>query len=241
MVMDKDLVWRLIAANHPEMKRENFPVDDPYMFMEIVVNNCCRFTAQPGMRVLDIGANIGVFTTLCALAGAVVVAVEPHPGARAQLEETLRRNHIENKVKIFPFAVNSYNGKCNYHPTTTTGTNIEHTWISYNGSINTSEAAIEEQIPCWALSTFIVDQQWDCVKMDIEGAEFDILLNTSAEIFKRIDYLTVELHNGWASLEKYKALIAKLSASFDIDGLYEPDPEFAGETRLVSVFATRVK
>jgi len=239
-MLDKDKVWQLVEECHPEMKRDNFPVDDPYMFLEIVVRNCYRFTAKPGMKVLDIGANIGVFTALCALNGAEVVAVEPHPGARDILAETLRRNQIEGKVHVLPVAVATYDGLCDYHGTEDSTSNPqERTWTTYNGSVNNPDVVVVQQTECVSFHELVAYTQWDCVKMDIEGAEFDILIDAPPEAFERIDYLTLELHNGWASREKYDALIEKLEESFTLDGFFEPIVDEG--VRYVSIFGTRTR
>jgi hypothetical protein len=77
------------------------------------------------------------------------------------------------------------------------------------------------------------------VKMDIEGAEFEILTNAYPLSFKKMKFLSVELHNKWADKLAYDALIEKLSRFFVLDGEMDGSPEFSKEGRYISIFATR--
>lgn len=53
---------------------------------------------QPGDHVLDVGANLGVFSTLALAAGDRVTAVEPHPETAERLGENLARNGSRGAV-----------------------------------------------------------------------------------------------------------------------------------------------
>src|ERR1043166_472285 len=162
----KEWVWQEIGRTHPEFKRENFPVDDPYALHEIVVRNCYQYTPKYGDKVMDIGANIGIFTALCALNGCDVVAVEPNPAAFQVLGETISRNGLWNRVARFNLAVWTYTGECSYHPSVTLPSGDLQTWTSYNGAVNTPGAGPEEKISCIEFAAALGKQEWDCVKMD---------------------------------------------------------------------------
>lgn len=234
----KQWVWDQIKLFHPEVVRENFPEDDPFMLSEIVVRNCYRYRASPGQLVMDIGANIGVFTALCALGGSRVVAYEPNTPAREVLKETLKRNCIEGLVTVSDRAVWVRSGTCGYHGLASPPSGKDQTWTSYNGAVNTPGVDLVET-PCISLAEAVGDEQWDCVKMDIEGAEFEILLQASDETLSHINYLTLELHNGWADKRLYTALFERLVRSFVVGGVSDGDPRFAGENRLISAYCER--
>lgn len=59
-----------------------------------------RFVAdlQPSDHVLDVGANLGVFSTLAVAAGDRVTAVEPHPETAQRLGKNLARNAASGAV-----------------------------------------------------------------------------------------------------------------------------------------------
>ena len=52
----------------------------------------------------------------------------------------------------------------------------------------------------------------DFLKMDCEGAEFEIILNTSTEVLKKIKKISIEIHEDMVT-HKIEELITKLSKS----------------------------
>jgi len=245
-----DWVWAQIARLHPEFKREHWAGhEDPYMLHEHVNNNTCGFTAWPGARVMDIGANIGVFTALCALNGARVIAYEPNRFAFRILLEQIRRIGIEERVTAInapvwtrtkPVCFQEAKG---YMPTAT--------WDVLNGLVLTGaigerevfsdDGAFIKEFSADAVSfdDAVGNEEWDCVKMDIEGAEYPVLLAASDDAMRRVKFLTVELHPNWADKALYDRLIAKLERTHILAGVREGDPKFAGENRWQAIFATR--
>ena len=231
----KNWVWEQVQLLNPEFKRENFSVDDPYMLHEIVARNCYRYKPLIGDRVLDLGANIGIFTALCALNGCTVVAYEPNQAAFKVLQDTIQRNRlhsVEARNKVV--WVNS--NYCKFLSSVTPPTGDLQTWTSYNGAI---DDVGEEMMPCDSFEEIMDDKYWDCVKMDIEGAEFEILMSTPDKSFHNISYLTIELHNGWADKRMHDCLIRRLQHNFTVTGVKDGDPRFAGEDRWISLFCKR--
>jgi FkbM family methyltransferase len=60
-------------------------------------------TVRAGSVFVDVGANIGFFTVLaarCASPGGFVLAFEPHPGARAQLQQLVAMNGLDHVVTV---------------------------------------------------------------------------------------------------------------------------------------------
>jgi len=232
--------WNEIARVHPEIKPHFFSFDDPYMISEIVARDTYRFRAKPGDRVMDIGANVGVFTTLCAVNGAQVTAYEPHPEAYLILLDTIQRSGIQDRVIPKQMAVWTHSGQCAYHPGKTPAhSHPGQTWDSYNGAVVWPDNSGPANMACVSFEDAIGLEDWDCVKMDIEGAEFELLLTAPLEALLRIKYLTLELHNGWAEKPAYDALIELLGKFFKLEGTPDGDPRFAGEDRFISVYATR--
>jgi hypothetical protein len=55
--------------------------------------------------------------------------------------------------------------------------------------------------------------EWDCVKMDIEGAEFEVILAAPHEALRRVKFMYVEFHS-WAARTLYEQTMNKLHELF---------------------------
>ena len=78
---------------------------DPY---ERAVTDALVTALRPGDAFIDIGANIGYFSTLGALVVGTagrVVSFEPHPDARAALQAMAERNGVAAVIEIVPVAL----------------------------------------------------------------------------------------------------------------------------------------
>jgi FkbM family methyltransferase len=163
--------------------------------------------------VLDIGANSGLFSLLCADKGVKkVYAFEPNK------ESLINLNSVTNNlnVEIIDKAVYTKDEDLKFYidPTNTTIGSLskEHLQIHSN--------SLEEVIvPAISLKTFIKQNKIDkisLVKMDIEGAEYEIIDGLEDEVFNIIDGFLIEYHDN--DNQKVEKLINKLiSKGFDID------------------------
>jgi hypothetical protein len=66
------------------------------LFRRVGRRTAKRTVEDPGLE--SRGANIGIFTMLCALNGEHVVAYEPNLAAYNMMLETIRRNKLEGSV-----------------------------------------------------------------------------------------------------------------------------------------------
>ena len=71
---------------------------------------CLRYL-RPGDHFVDVGANVGVFSTLVGtrIPGVRITAVEPFPPVRADLQANLALNHLE--VTVVESAVSDAAGR----------------------------------------------------------------------------------------------------------------------------------
>lgn len=147
---------------------------------------------QPGRPVvLDLGANIGLFSLVAARThpGAEVVAYEPAPAngrmfelnrlANESLAEriTLRREGVGGTTRTVSFT---------YDPG-----NPQASGMFYA----TGQAGLPVQIRAFTEVLASVSGPVALVKMDIEGAEYEILEQTPAEAWKEVQAVTVEIHD----------------------------------------------
>lgn len=240
-----DWAWERINATHPEFRREHWPPEwnDPYQIYEIVVNNVCGYVPKTGAQVMDIGANFGVFTAYCALAGCDVTSYEPHPVAFDMLKTTINRVGIQSRVNPINLAV--WKSADHLSFMSNSGHEQGMPWIWSNGSLVVDGVMCPPQreilqVATISLADAVAEKpEWDCVKMDIEGAEFDVLLDAPIETLKKIKYLTIEIHNGQANKQKHDEMARKLETVFSLSGTRDGSPEFSPENRWISLFATR--
>lgn len=133
-----------------------------------------RTQLQPGMTVIDVGANVGVYTFSAAKrvgATGKVIAVEPFSGCVRCLEETCHINQL-SWVKIYAGAASERRGKAflSIH----TASELNEVII---GNITTKSGQMEE-ISCFTLDSLIEQEnltQLDWLKIDAEGHEMQIL------------------------------------------------------------------
>ena len=133
---------------------------------------------RPGMNVLDIGANIGWYTMLSAsLVGpsGSVTAIEPNPESAKLLEASRRANSFDN-VTVLQVAAGREAGLLVLHG-------------SYGDAMTLAApadaAALTDAttVPSFKLDDLIPhDKKIDLVKIDVQGAEYNALLGTSALI-----------------------------------------------------------
>lgn len=152
---------------------------------------------QDGWTVVDIGAGLGDYSILAAhhFPNNQVYAFEPFKESFTLLERNLTTNHINN-VQIFQQAVGR------------TGALIldlsggEPLQIqSRQAQAEVGNAQKERTIEVTSLSlneVFVQNgiRRCDLLKMDCEGAEYDILLNAKPEAIERIQHLVLEYHEG---------------------------------------------
>jgi FkbM family methyltransferase len=137
----------------------------------------CKREIQPGMRVLDVGANIGYFTLLFArLVGPTghVYAFEPEPRNFDLLQRNIARNGYTN-ITAVPKAVSRASGSQQLYKSPD---NLGDHRLAYGAAgreaVDVSVVALDEYFPAEARVDFI--------KVDIQGAECGALHGARALI-----------------------------------------------------------
>jgi FkbM family methyltransferase len=136
----------------------------------------------PAPLVLDIGANQGDFTrAMVQKFGCSVQALEPNPNLYADLQGsaipgvTLHNVALADTHGPRPFAL------------------MENTEYSHFSATGDSSIQVEA-VTLGELVSQIQKASIDLVKMDIEGAELDILEKLPLEVMQRFRQITVEFH-----------------------------------------------
>ncbi len=143
-----------------------------------------RFLPRPGWLVVDVGANIGVFTALAATRGARVHAFEPNPGPYDRLLRTVRANKLHANVAARPVAVGARRGWA---------TLTSHEASTPLGTIMTAGAGLPVLVV--TLDEELADvPHIDLLKIDTEGSEADILRG-APQVLRRTDRAMIEYHS----------------------------------------------
>lgn len=124
-----------------------------------------------GDVVFDLGANVGFYTLLAAAkvgdAGRVI-AFEPLPDNVRRIHQHLRLNHVKN-VRVMEGAVGLRNGTARFEPHASNAMGK----ISTKGSVDVSLFSLD------ALTDSKTIPDPALMKVDVEGAEFDVLRGAS--------------------------------------------------------------
>ena len=145
---------------------------------------------KPSMNVLDVGADIGYYTLLFAkLVGAKgnVYAFEPIPKAKQYLDKNVELNELKN-VSTFGFALFDDAGMaCLEDPFNKSKINPQKKRLSKN----------DIQVEMKVFDGWRSEESTNCVdfiKLDVEGAEMNILRGMRETIKRDRPEILVELH-----------------------------------------------
>jgi FkbM family methyltransferase len=134
---------------------------------------------KPGMTVIDVGANVGVYTFSAAQrvgSQGKVLAVEPFSGCVRCLEETCRINQF-SWVKICAGAASDRVGSARLSLSTSSELNE---LVANDASVSMESGAFEE-VACFTLDSLREQehlQQVDILKIDAEGHELAVLMGS---------------------------------------------------------------
>ena len=149
-------------------------------------------TVKLGMTVIDIGAHIGYYTLLfakCVGPKGRVVAFEPLPVNFELLKRNIQLNELPY-VQTFSQAVYSRNEEIIL-------TVPDELPYSGDASIYHGRGTKQFRVPAIALDTFCDSSglRPDIVKMDVEGAEYDVFMGAKKTIGRFRPKLLIELHH----------------------------------------------
>lgn len=164
-------------------------------YAEVVIEDCYGIfgyakRANPQV-IVDVGANLGVFSKLCSLLfpQADIYAYEPNPSALEWLEQ----NAVGTRIQVMASAVGQTSGMVKLD--TSCDSTIGQ--ISENGNL---------PVQCVAAASVAAGRQIDLLKMDCEGSEWSILQDLT--LLGRTTACCLEYHlDGNHSLEELRGLI----------------------------------
>lgn len=196
-------------------------------------------TAKPGMHLIDIGAHLGLFSTVSSqLVGpsGKIVCFEPTPGTFAILKETLRMNGCAN-VTAVQGAVSSSVGTATFYVSQTAGCNANSLVKGGMGA-----AAEGYEVKLYTIDSVTAEHalQPAIIKIDAEGAEYDVLRGGVTTFRQFRPKLILGLHPAFIkekgdTLEGIWELLAGCGYQVEMEGRMIGRDEFCSQTLLFDV------
>jgi FkbM family methyltransferase len=162
-----------------------------YLFEEIFINGVYRFQADNERpTIFDCGSNIGMsilfFKTL--YCSARIVGFEPDPVTFARLKENIEKNALSDVV-VHQCALSDEEGQTDFF------TSDDEEGSLVMSTLNERISGRKISVPSRRLSSFITGPI-DLLKMDIEGAEEQVLRELAAsEKLRMIKQMHIEYHH----------------------------------------------
>jgi FkbM family methyltransferase len=168
--------------------------DDHYILSEICVHDIYTpkgFELNEGDVVLDIGSHIGIFSIYASKKKAKVYSFEPTKANYDRLTSNIEKNNLNN-VSLFNLAVSDKKGQASFFVCNEKKFNARHSLYDpgkKSKKIIIQTTTLKEILKENKLSKI------DFLKLDCEGAEYDILFNCPKEILSKIGKISMEFHD----------------------------------------------
>lgn len=161
-----------------------------------IVSEISRVVAESQRRTLvDVGANIGLVSlaVLAAVPDATIFAFEPGPHQQRLLAETIRRNGLEERLRLSPLALSNEAGRAAFMVHST-----RH--AAGDGLRDTGRSGRARHV---TVRTETLDRWWDAngrpavdvMKLDTEGSELWILQGARRLLERDRPVLFLEIHD----------------------------------------------
>ena len=168
---------------------------DPVVYVEIFKYNVYQIFEHDikNANILDVGGQYGMFTNFCGQYGPKqIIAVEANPYNYLKFIKYTRDLPF---VKAINAAVSTKENEL-----VTIDNNGGLSTVG-NGNINVATITLDTLIDCFPSGEDII------LKMDIEGAEYDVLFNLSHEKLRRFNIIGIEVHQTPTSKYKFGHMI----------------------------------
>lgn len=153
--------------------------------------------------VLDIGGHIGCFSVAVAQAapGARVHSYEASPATADWLSRNVAANDLADRVTAHHVAIADHRGTLEFAD--------NDGGSSLNGLTAPTDSTRRVQVPCITFADAVAEAggRVDVVKIDTEGAEYDMVLTSDPAAWATVQRLVLEYHDvpghDWAELRTF--------------------------------------
>ncbi len=178
-----------------EDRKVIFPHPDARFVDEIVVEGC--YTSSAGFEiakndtVIDLGANIGIFTILAGIKAREgrVIALEPEKQNYQFLCENIRSNSLSN-IEPYQLAISNIDGLLDLHVANPGNNTILE---EHQGKLTKGTQKVEAISMRGLIAKFHL-HEINFLKIDVEGAEFQIFQDDGW--LEQVQKIAMEVHPG---------------------------------------------
>lgn len=225
---------RIDTPNRPGARVPVYEIfaDDSYRF-EWFLGPLLRRPIQ----VLDIGGHVGTFT--CRLTqlhpSASVTAFEPSATTAEYLRRNVRNNGVDGRVTVVESALAATTGQATFDDN---GAGSGLNGLVATGNKSGTGVATEVRTISFDEAVTSAAAPIDVVKIDCEGGEYDLVLNSDPESWTSIQRVVIEHHpvtgHSWAELRDWFATVGLIVQDEDFVGKHgcvwlsrDPLPQFS--------------
>jgi FkbM family methyltransferase len=188
LIKDKYVTYNF--RNGQKVKTRAGTIDGTIIFENFIYNvyNPEGFELKKGDVVVDVGAHIGTFSIFASKLASKVYSFEPIGENFSLLQENIEMNKADN-VYPFKMAVSKQNGETELF--INDKNNAAHSSYMHKESkkVIVKTISFEDFVKSNNVSKI------DFLKMDCEGAEYDIFFNCPKNILSMIGKISMECHN----------------------------------------------
>ncbi len=183
---------------------------DPEMINDMAEENII------GKTIFDVGAFIGLSSLVFSKISdkSKIICFEPNPYNRERIKANFEKNkEFSKNIKMYPYALSNKNENVNMFlskiiegPSSTSRITGSHSTISNENLPDCFENIVVESK---TLDSFVIEEKIhpDVMKIDIEGAEYMLLLGGLNTLKKYHPLLYIELHSEYCALKCSELLI----------------------------------
>lgn len=146
-----------------------------------------------GRTVVDVGAGVGDTAAMFALKGAQkVIAIEPYPSLYKIAKSVVELNNLGNRIML----LNAGLGRDDKQ------VSVGNCEVGYE-KFSPEKCIGDIKVRIYTLETLVKEFgiRNAILKMDCEGCEYEILLNTDVDTLRTFKQIQVEYHNGYDPLK----------------------------------------
>lgn len=173
-----------------------------HQYREIFVEGVYRFSSTSASPlIVDCGANVGLSCTFFSESypAATIMAFEADPHVFRLLEQNITSNNVKN-VKLFNKAVWIHND----------GVSFEQEGADGGAVVSGSSSTLN--IPSIRLKDLLRNHPVDFLKIDIEGAEYEVLLDCAHEL-QTVKTIFFEYHSFRHHPQRLQAILEVLAGA----------------------------